>query len=217
MGKLANADDLAGYLQACAKSLAPDVPPIEGDQLCSDLTIAIGPHSSTLLSLDDNKRRTVVTHAAIRIAQAYRFYHFEQADQFFYWPLDLYFILELAAEGYASAAAASVVRQHADFNLQAKRHDIIIATVAPSYLHAPGHFDLITAVADVTRAVDLLPTSEKEIVQRRFFRAYRPTTGSGDARSSDLNQIFRRIVHNLNRTSSPLRREERRRLQHAEH
>jgi hypothetical protein len=72
-------------------------------------------------------------------------------------------------------------------------------------------------VADVTRAVDLLPTSEKEIVQRRFFRAYRPTTGSGDARSSDLNQIFRRIVHNLNRTSSPLRREERRRLQHAEH
>jgi len=211
-------DPLINYISTCAGEVESTMPPVKADLIRDKLAALILSHLRQLEALTFPIEpwtfptfRVVIRHAAIRIAHEFRIDYFHRTDKYFYWPSEVASLLSILAEGYTTSGASQLLQRSLEWNFPTQQNDIILATVAPSYLYASGGSELITTVADVDRGLALMPEHERLILQSRFLMLYR-NVNRFQPSDNLVRLALRGLCEKLNRQPMPLSRKARRQL-----
>lgn len=218
--KLASLSDLGftgsliDEISSCAGQAESTMPPVTADIIRDKLAMLLSPHRQIFEGSALPRFRVVIRRAAVRLAHECRIDYFHQTDRYFYWPPEIVSLLNVIAEDYTTMGASNLLRRSLEWNLSTSENDIVLATVAPYYLHSSGDNELRTAVADVKRGLALLPDNQRYILESRFLAVYRNADRSKPP--EDLVHLaLRGLCERLNRQPLPLSGRMRRQLRRA--
>lgn len=169
---------LTNTIYTCAGEVESAMPPATADVVRDKLVILVAPHLHVFKTLTRPKLGAVLHRAAIRMAHECRVNYFHRTDRYIYWPSEIAFLLTVIAEDYTTAGASALLRRSLEWNVEARENDIVMATVAPSYLYSSGSNELIVTVADVKRGLALMPKDEKGVLESKYLTIYRTNNKS---------------------------------------